>query len=250
MISLTGKVVVVTGAASGIGRAIALTCAELGASLCLADIDGAALERTQVEVDALGCAPALACPTDIGDPGQIDRLFEAVDARYGRLDAAVANAGIVAQTGMAHQTSLVDWNRMLAVNLTGTFLTVSAAARYLIRQDRGGSILATGSSTALRVMAGGAAYIASKGAVHALMQAMAVELGPYRIRVNTIVPGTTDTPPLQAVPDVLRRAAESAPLGEVAEPVELARLVAFALSDAAPHMTGSHLKIDSGRTIA
>ena len=250
MISLTGKIVVVTGAASGIGRAIALTCAELGAQLCIADIDSAALERVRAEADALGGAPAVACATDIGDPGQVDRLFAAVDARYGRLDAVVANAGIVAQTGAAHQTSLEDWNRMLAVNLTGTFLTVSAAARYLIRQERGGSILATGSSTALRVMAGGAAYIASKGAVHALLQAMAVELGPHRIRVNTIVPGTTDTRPLQAVPGLRERAAEATPLGEIAEPVELARLVAFALSDAAPHMTGSHLKIDSGRTIA
>ncbi|MEI9927519.1 MAG: SDR family NAD(P)-dependent oxidoreductase [Sphingomonas sp.] len=247
---LADKIVLVTGAASGIGRAIALTCAGQGAALCLADIDAVALERTRAEVDALGGAPALACETDIGDSAQIDRLFDAVHARHARLDAVVANAGIVAQSGAAHETSLADWERFLRINLTGTFLTVAAGARYLIAQGKGGCILATGSSTALRVMPGGAAYIASKGGVHALMQAMAVELGPHRIRVNTLVPGQTNTPPLQAIAGFRERAAAMLPLGEIAEPVELARLAAFAISDAAPHMTGSHLKIDSGRTIA
>jgi NAD(P)-dependent dehydrogenase (short-subunit alcohol dehydrogenase family) len=94
------------------------------------------------------------------------------------------------------------------------------------------------------------AYVASKGGVHAMMEALALELGKHRIRVNTLVPGQTATPPLRAIPGYLEKAASVLPLQEVTEPEELGWLVAFALSDLTPHMTGSHLKIDSGRTIS
>lgn len=244
---LAGKVVVVTGAESGIGRAIATVCAAQGARLCIAGIDAERLAETEALIAAEGEAP-LAVPTDITDPDAIDRLYAATDARHGRLDGVVANAGIILHSGPMHETSLDDWDRTIATNLRGTFLTLRAGARYLVEQGEGGSLLATGSSTAVRPAAGGAAYIASKGAVHALMRAMVSELGPHGIRVNLIVPGQTATPPLQRIPGFLEQAAAKLPLGRVAEPEEIARLVAFALSDAAPSMTGALLTVDSGRT--
>ena len=244
---LKNKVIVVTGAESGIGRAIAITCAAQGAELAIAGINAEALAETAALVAAIG-APPLCVQTDITDPAQIDQLFAAIDARYARLDGVVANAGIILHSGPMHETSLEDWDRTITTNLRGTFLTLRAGARALIAQGRGGVILATGSSTAVRPAAGGAAYIASKGGVHALLQAMTPELGPFGIRVNTIVHGQTNTPPLQRIPGFLERAAELLPLKRVAEPEEIARLAAFALSDAAPSMTGALLKIDSGRT--
>lgn len=246
VLPLSGKIVAVTGAESGIGRAIATVCASQGAQLCLAGLDASLLAET-ASLLPKGSAPLVA-PTDITDPDQIDRLFGAIDAHFGRLDAVVANAGIILHSGPLHETSIEDWDRTIATNLRGTFLTLRAAARYLIAQGKGGSLLATGSSTAVRAAAGGAAYIASKGGVHALMQAMVSELGPHGIRVNLIVPGQTATPPLQRIPGFLEKAATKLPLGRIAEPEEIGRLVAFALSDAAPSMTGTMLKIDSGRT--
>jgi NAD(P)-dependent dehydrogenase (short-subunit alcohol dehydrogenase family) len=248
--SLQGKVVIVTGAESGIGRCIALECARVGASVCVAGLVADELENTVSQISDLGQARGLAVRTDISDCAQVDALIAAADRAFGRIDAVVANAGIIALGGQVHEISLEDWRRTIEVNLTGTFLTVAAGARYLIKQGHGGSILATGSSTAIRVLPGACAYIASKGAVHALMQAMALELGPYKIRVNTIVPGQTNTPALRAIPGSREKAESNLPLREIAEPEEMGRLVAFAISDAALHMTGVQLKIDSGRTIA
>jgi NAD(P)-dependent dehydrogenase (short-subunit alcohol dehydrogenase family) len=138
---------------------------------------------------------------------------------------------------------------MIETNLTGTFLTVQAAARVLIAQGRGGSIVATGSSSVLRPAPRLSAYAASKGGVHAMMQAIAVELAPYRIRVNTLVPGTTATDATRALPGYLEKVAAALPLGEVVTTEELGEYVAFVLSDACPHLTGALLKLDSGRTI-
>jgi NAD(P)-dependent dehydrogenase (short-subunit alcohol dehydrogenase family) len=249
-ISLDGKVVVITGAESGIGRSIALACAEAGAAVCAAGLVTAQLDETARMIKALGQPNVIAHTADISDETQVARMFDAADKAFGRIDAIIANAGIVVVAGAVHETSLEQWRRTIDVNLTGTFLTVSAGARYLVKQGQGGSILATGSSTAVRSIPNASAYIASKGGVHALMQAMALELGPHKIRVNTIVPGQTNTPPVQAMEGYRDKVEPGLPLRQIAEPDEMGRLVAFAISDAAPHMTGAHLKIDSGRTIA
>jgi NAD(P)-dependent dehydrogenase (short-subunit alcohol dehydrogenase family) len=246
---LQDKTVVVTGAESGIGRAIALACAEAGARVCAAGLMAEGLKETVAKAQPRNGGRIVDFALDIRDPKQVAALFDFVLAELGPLDAVVANAGVIA-LGAFDEISLEEWERIVSVNLTGTFLTLSHAARVLIKQGQGGSLIATGSSTAVRAIPNCAAYIASKGGVHAMMQALALELGKHKIRVNTLVPGQTATPPLRAIPNYLENAAKILPLQEVAEPDELARFVAFALSDALPHMTGTLLKVDSGRTIA
>jgi NAD(P)-dependent dehydrogenase (short-subunit alcohol dehydrogenase family) len=246
---LQGKNIVVTGAESGIGRAIALACTQAGAHVCAAGLVADGLEETASLADANWEGSITHRRVDIRDRGQVAALFDFAMNRFGWLDAAVANAGVIALKPF-QDLELEEWERVISVNLTGTFLTLSNAARILIRQGRGGSLIATGSSTAVRAIPNSAAYIASKGGVHAMMQALALELGPHNIRVNTLVPGQTATPPLRAIDGYLENAAKTLPLRQVAEPEELARYVVFALSDAAPHMTGTLLKVDSGRTIA
>lgn len=244
---IDGKVVIVTGAESGIGRAIAESCAREGASLVLAGLSRQGLEETGQEI---GADRALVVPVDICDRPAVAKMIADALAHFGRLDAVVANAGIALPKRPVLETPDEDWDRTISVNLTGTYNTVLAAARALVAQGAGGSILATGSSTALRGMAGLTPYVAAKAGVHGLLRQLALELAPHRIRVNTLVPGTTATPLALSLPGHLEAAAQALPLGSVVAPEELGRYVAFALSDAMPHMTGALLCVDSGRTIA
>ena len=245
---LSGKVVAVTGAESGIGRAIALECARQRASVALIGLVEEGLAETQDAIVEFG-GSAVTAKADIRRDDEVREAFERTLAVFGHLDAVVANAGIATPPCPAIDVPAEDWRRVVDVNLTGTFLTVTHAARILVGRGRGGSIVATGSSTALKAMPGLSAYSAAKAGVHALMQALALELGPHRIRVNTLVPGTTATPLTRTIPGHLERVARDLPLGEVVEPEELARYVAFVLGDALPHITGSLLKVDSGRTV-
>jgi NAD(P)-dependent dehydrogenase (short-subunit alcohol dehydrogenase family) len=249
--SLTEKVIVVTGAGSGIGRAIALECARASAKVVIADLAEAAARETQSLIASeRGASAVIAVPTDIRQESAVKALFEKTRQSFGDIDGVVANAGIIGPKKPAIDLTLDEWNSVMAANLTGTFLTVIEAARLLVAQGHGGSIIATGSSTAIRTVPGLMAYAASKGAVHTMMQALAVELGPHRIRVNTLVPGTTETDATRALPGYLEQVAGTFPLGEVVQPDELGRLVAFVLGDGLKHMTGTLLKIDAGRTIA
>jgi NAD(P)-dependent dehydrogenase (short-subunit alcohol dehydrogenase family) len=249
MINLANKSIVVTGAESGIGRAIALRCVSLGARVCAAGYDTSGLQETVQQADLSNGGRIVDFKVDIRDNAAVESMYEFVCSQFDGLSGVVANAGVIALAPF-EEMELSEWERVISVNLTGTFQTLWHAAKVLIKQGRGGSLIATGSSTALRAIPNAAAYVASKGGVHAMMQALALELGKYRIRVNTLVPGQTATPPLRAIPGYLENAAATLPLREVTEPEELGWLVAFALSDLTPHMTGSHLKIDGGRTIA
>lgn len=246
---LRNRTILVTGAESGIGRAIALECAAQGARIAAVGLVAEALEETASTIRA-GGGEAVALVADIASEEAVRDAFGRCLAHYGRLEGVVANAGIVHPPTPAVDITPEVWRRVIEVNLTGAFLTVAEAARVLVGQGGGGSIIATGSSTAIRAMPGLAAYAAAKAGVHMLMQTLALELGRHRIRVNTLVPGTTASPLTRSIPGHLERIARELPLGEVTEAAELAAYVAFVLGDAMPHMTGSLLKIDSGRTIA
>jgi NAD(P)-dependent dehydrogenase (short-subunit alcohol dehydrogenase family) len=245
---LEGKVVVITGAESGIGRAVSLRCAAEGAHLALAGLVEEGLQETaQLAGED---AATIVIPTDIRDAEQVDALFAATVKEFGRLDAAFANAGGAIRTAAELADSDLDiWKQMVETNLTGTFITLRAAARILIDQGEGGSLIATGSSTAIRPIATAPlAYMAAKAGVHQLMRALTLEMAEHNIRVNTLVPGGSATPPVLAIADYAEKNFATVPMKALVDPDELAAIVAFALSDQAPHMTGTLLKVDAGRT--
>ena len=249
--NLLGKVVIVTGAESGIGQSIAKRCTEGGANVMASGINEEGLRKTTELCAELGEDNRLiSMVADIREPTAVEDMISCTVKEFGRLDATIANAGIsLGQTSFL-DISLDDWDRMIATNLRGVFITLQAAAKVLKKQGEGGSLLATGSSTAIKVAPGLASYIAAKGGVHMMMQAIALELAEYNIRVNTIVPGTTRTAMTKGLPGYLEKVAPTLPMGEVVEPYELANFVAFALSDEAPHLTGTLLKIDAGRVLS
>ena len=248
---IDGKVVVVTGADGGIGREIALCSAESGAQLVLSGLSAEGLIATKKAIASLPDAQEAMClPVDITDRDAVNAVLDSAQRAFGRIDAVVANAGIITPQKSALDITEQEWQQTINVNLTGTFNTVQAAARLLVAQGHGGTIIATGSSTAVRVMPGFLPYVTAKAGIHGMMRLLALELAPHRIRVNTLVPGTTATPLAQSIPGHLEKAASALPMGEVVEPKELGRYVAFVISDALPHMTGAQLTVDSGRSIA
>ena len=248
MSDLTGKVFMVTGGESGIGQAIALRAARDGAKVVVAGLNSDGLNDT-VSTMSNYSGEGFAKPTDVTNQEQVRDMVAATVDRFGRLDGVVANAGaFVKQTSFA-EMDIEDWNRVVAVNLTGVFLTLQETLKVLLAQGEGGSLLATGSSTAIRPIPGMIPYTASKGGVHQLMRALAIELAEDKIRCNTIVPGVTRTQALMVGgPEYASRGLKYVPMDELVEPDELAALVSFALSDEAPHMTGTLLKVDAGLT--
>jgi NAD(P)-dependent dehydrogenase (short-subunit alcohol dehydrogenase family) len=185
----------------------------------------------------------------VRDQGSIDRALEAVVARFGRLDSVVANAGVSQTKAPFIELALSEWHRMLEVNLTGTFLTLQAGARVLVRQGEGGCLVATGSSTVFRPHGGREiGYVAAKGAIHTMIRALAFELAPERIRVNAIAPGMTDTPMARVSPGHIEAGLKLVPMGELIPPRELGALAAFIVSDDASHMSGSIVQLDAART--
>lgn len=244
-ITLQGKSIAVTGAGSGIGRAIALECATCGAALTLIGLDRPGLDETATLIRATSRITPRVEVADITDEPRMTRLFADLAAGPG-LDGVAANAGRTQPMMPSVDLPLDAWRAVIEVNLTGTFITLRAAARAM--QGKGGSLIVTGSSTAERPLPDYAGYVASKAGVHALVRALARELAPA-IRVNLLVPGTTETPLTQAIPGHLDRIARALPMQSVVRPEELARMAALALSDSLPHMTGASLLIDGGRCL-
>ncbi|MEK9660797.1 MAG: SDR family oxidoreductase [Alphaproteobacteria bacterium] len=246
---LRNKVIVVTGAASGIGRAIGTRCVAEGARVLFTDRDATGAAAAAAESGGGANAASLVC--DVHDRAQVDAAIDAAVARWGRLDGVAANAG----GSGGKSRNLIDvpedeWLDIVDLNLSGTFRTLQAAARVMVAQGEGGAMMATGSSTGIRPMVGRYAYLSSKAAVHQLVRALALELGEHRIRVNALVPGVTDTPAIHRYPGHAERSAAAAPLGVLIEPDELGALGAYLLSDEARSMTGSVVTLDAGRCVA
>jgi NAD(P)-dependent dehydrogenase (short-subunit alcohol dehydrogenase family) len=244
---LTDRVVLVTGAGSGIGRAIVLACAAAGARVAVTDVDAARAAET--------CALATPDRTrpwelDVTSAERTRHVLDEVVAAWGRLDGAVANAGVFGGRYAALELPDDRWEAALRVNLTGTFHTLREAARRMVERGDAGSLVAIGSSQGVRAIGNNLGYSVAKAGVHHLVRALAVELAPHRIRVNGVVPGVTETPATTATPGYLEQVSKRLPLGAPAQPAEIAELVALLLSDRLPHATGALMTVDSGVTIA
>ena len=240
--SLSGKVVLVTGAGRGIGRAIAERFAEVGCAVAVNDVDGEAAATTAGAISE-GVGTAMAVQADVSDSAQVAAMVDAVMAEHGRIDVLVNNAGIVSPTLHFFEATEEWWRRIIDVNLTGHFLVSHPVARVMAKQG-GGSIINMSSGGATRAHRSFTAYDATKGGIEALTRAMALDLGPYNVRVNALVPGAIDTSGMAAGERALR--GENVPLGRVGEPLDLTGAALFLASNDASYITGETLRVDGG----
>lgn len=240
-------VTVVTGAAQGIGRAIAVRLLGRGDTVWCVDNDTDRLAATIRDFSSLP-GDAVAHPCDVGDADAVDVLWRDIDTAGRPVTALVNNAGIFPRS-TALGTSVGEWNRVLAVNLTGAFLMAKHFARRLIERDQQGSVVSVTSGQAYQPHARAAAYAAAKAALTNLSRSLAYEWGPQGIRVNTVVPGLTDTAQSRATKEDKDYAAAAAtvPMRRLGTPEDVAAAVAFLLSAEAAHITGHALAVNGGR---
>ena len=238
----TSKVVIVTGAAHGIGRAIAMRFAGEGAQVVVNDVKAAGVEAVVQEITANG-GLAMAGVADVSKKSEVDALFDEVLARFGTVDVLVNNAGLIDVERHFLEGDEQWWDRVLAVNLKGVYLCSLRAAHVMARKRRG-VIINMSSGGATHSHRGMAAYDASKGGIEALTRAMALDLAPYGIRVNALIPGSIDTQGMP--PEVKRERGQTVPLGRVGEPEEMAGPAAFLAYDDASYITGHTFAVDGG----
>jgi NAD(P)-dependent dehydrogenase (short-subunit alcohol dehydrogenase family) len=237
--------VIVTGAAQGIGRAVALHVASPGVHLAVWDVKRDGVEETAKLCQEKGAA-ARAWTVDVGDADAIEAAVVAFERAWGKPDGLVNNAGIFPRA-RALDMKLAEWEEVLRVNLTGTFVTARAVAARMKDLGRG-AIVNTASGRALAGAANGAHYAASKGGIIALTKSLALDWAAYGIRVNCVIPGLTDTaqPRVEMGDNELYAAGARIPMGRIGRPQDIAAVVAFLLSDDAGYMTGQSLAANGG----
>ncbi len=244
---LAGKVALVTGAQQGIGKAIALAYGREGASVVVNYLDSqAAAEEIAAQIRALG-QRAMPIAGDVAQAADVRRMVE-VGESLGGIDILVNNAGIFPRVEFLDMTE-AQWDEVLNVNLKGTFLCTQAVAQKLVERGRGGAVINLASSAAFRSSPRGVHYVASKAGIVGVTRATALELAPYRVRVNAIAPGTTDTaqPRYGMSEEELQAAGRQVPLGRMGTPEDVADLAVFLASEAARHITGQTLHVNGGQ---
>ena len=246
------KVLVVTGAARSIGAAIARLAARGGYRVVVNySASRQAAESVVGEIEAAG-GEAVALPGDVADEGDVLRLFESVDKRFGRLDGLVNNAGIISQSGRLENLKAADLKRVFDVNTIGSFLCAREAVKRMstARGGKGGAIVNLSSAAAILGSPGEFVhYAASKGAINTMTIGLAKEVAREGIRVNAVEPGMIDTDMQKASGDPGRvaRIVPTIPIGRCGTPEEIAETVMFLLSDAASYVTGAILRVTGGR---
>ncbi|RMG59975.1 MAG: glucose 1-dehydrogenase [Bacteroidetes bacterium] len=237
------QVAIVTGAGLGIGREICRQLAGAGVAVVLNDIDEACAQRAAAELGP----QVVAAAGDVADPAVVQGLVDTAVAHFGRLDMAVANAGIT-HFGAFLSYRPEDFSRVLSVNLGGSFFLAQAAARQMMAQGSGGSLLLMSSVTGHQAHKNLAAYGMTKAALEMLARNLVLELSPHQIRVNALAPGATATERTLAESDYEQTWSRLTPLGRPASVSDIAQAALFLLSDAARHITGQTLVVDGGWT--
>jgi NAD(P)-dependent dehydrogenase (short-subunit alcohol dehydrogenase family) len=251
MDTLKGKVAIVTGGASGIGKATALLMAQEGAVVVVVDINEMVGQSTAVEIETSTGGSVIFFQANVAGAADCERVVGECINKYGRLDVLFNNAGIIRRANVVTTTE-EEWDRVMAVNVKSIFL-MSKYVVPVMAQQGGGSIINAGSGWGLKGGGNAISYCASKGAVVNMTRAMAIDHGPQNIRVNCVCPGDTDTPMLrneaaqlgQPIGAFMQEAA-TRPLGRYAQPVEIAQAVIWLASDASSYVTGAALVVDGG----
>lgn len=248
---LKDKVAIITGASSGIGKAIAERYAAEGAHVAVNYRPGGQKDMDAATAEAATFGPmALAVSADISKRADVERMVQEVVAKFGRLDIAVNNAGIEIKKPFLEVTD-DEWNSVIAVNLFGSYLVSQVAARQIVKQGGGGKLVNVSSVHEDIPFPEYTAYCASKGGVRMMMRNLAMELAPYQINVNNIAPGAIATPINQAVlddPVAKQNAISEIPWGRFGKPEEVAAVAVFLASSDSDYVTGSTYYVDGGLT--
>ena len=248
---LKDKVALITGASSGIGKAIATRFAAEGARVVVNYRPGSEVDRGAAQAEAASFGPSsIAVVADVSKREDVERMMEEIIKQFGRIDIAINNAGIEIKKPFL-EVADEEWNKVIAVNLFGSYLVSQVAARQMVRQGQGGKLIFISSVHEDVPFPEYAAYCASKGAVRMMMRNLAMELAQYKININNIAPGAIATPINQAVldnPTAMKDAVSEIPWGRFGRPEEVASLAVFLASNEADYVTGSTYFIDGGLT--
>ena len=239
------KVAFVTGAASGIGRATAVAFATEGARVAILDLTGDALAETADAVRNAG-AEALVIACDVSQPEQVEAAIGQVVETFGRLDIAFNNAGVENKAAPVAEIELDEWDRILDINLRGTFVCMKHELAQMVRQGSG-VIVNTSSGAGVRGVAGGASYAASKHAIIGLTKSAALDYAKQNIRVNAILPGNIETPMMDRFTNGdIQKAIDLEPVGRLGKPEEIANAVLWMSADLGGFVTGAAISVDGG----
>jgi len=243
-LELAEKIALVTGAAQGIGKAIALLLARHGADVIVSDINLEKAEETSKEIEGMG-RRTLALKVNVADPGDVERMVETIIEKFSRIDILVNNAGIT-RDRLILRMSVEDWDAVLDVNLKGTFNCTKSVIRHMSRQ-KSGKIVNIASVVGMMGNAGQANYAASKAGVIGFTKTIAREFAQRGININVIAPGYIQTPMTEVLPEKAKEELKKLiPMGRLGQPEDVAQAVLFLVSEASSYMTGQILNVNGG----